>query len=260
AALAPLWSRWGLGFLHGYPFTYPAARTIALRAGEELWGRVGLIAWAGTLTAWLWRRIRRGDPPAAERALNADARTAWWAGLGLFVLLFLCVPLDAGYLIPALPFALLLAASFLERRMFRVLCVLLAAASLLSLGRAGPQAGPLLYDLGLRRFTNARLERALAAAQRLDRPALIVCGVHQPGFIGRLPDAEFARTFDAEAMEAKHPLPFGPARLVYTITRQEAQDARAQGEALYYLADQDAYNYAVTGFDPKEFGAVPLAP
>ncbi len=139
--LPALWT-YGPGFLRFYDGRLPLRLALHF-ATVEVWGLPGL-AGLGVAAVALIRRGLRRLPPAPR-----GYRLACAVGAGLYGLLYLRLPLEAAYLIPAVPFVVGWLGLALPQRAFRVVCVLL----LLS---------PLVLDL----------EAASAVPERLRRPAL----------------------------------------------------------------------------------------
>ncbi len=90
----------------------------------DTWGVLGCLALLLALASQLLPALRRGDrtfPVPPERPM----RLAWIVALVETVLLFIYLPHQAMYLIPCLPFALLLLGYLLPRRIFQAFCVAL---------------------------------------------------------------------------------------------------------------------------------------
>jgi hypothetical protein len=96
---------------------------VAGLASVGVWGLLGFAALCVTIVAVL-ARLARGQAAPMPRGFDAACAIA----VAVSVLLFLRLPDDEGYLIPALPFAFILLARFCRRRLFQGFC----AAVLLS--------------------------------------------------------------------------------------------------------------------------------
>lgn len=89
-----------------------------------VWGVTGCLAVGGGFAVWV---LGRALPPLIAAA-DRRARTAAVAAILLYVLLFLRLPAEPAYLIPAVPFVLLLFAHRLPPSAFAAVCVGLVAS------------------------------------------------------------------------------------------------------------------------------------
>jgi hypothetical protein len=231
AWFAPAFARYGWSVLAFHESGYPPAATIARRMTEEVWGRVGVAAIAA---AAMTIPFRRSQAPAAERD---GSIAAWWAAIALYGIAFLRLPHQAGYLVPVVPFVLLLLHALCARWVFLAVCAALAVSSLISFGRSGPARGPVLQDHAARLADLAGLERIAAAADRLPAGCVVVTGHWHPKL-------ELYRGLRAR----------GGAQFVWLLG---ADDAR-RAACVYYLPDQNDYNIEELGADLVELGARPL--
>jgi hypothetical protein len=117
---APVLATYGLSFLRFYDGALPL-RIVLHHATLEVWGLVGFFA---VVAAVGWVAVR-------GRTLSDRLRTveqALLAGIGLYVIVFLRLPLEAGYLIPVVPLVLAWLALRLPQRGFVALCLALIAS------------------------------------------------------------------------------------------------------------------------------------
>ncbi|MBI3830594.1 MAG: glycosyltransferase family 39 protein [Planctomycetes bacterium] len=250
--------KFGPGFLRHYPFQYPETTVVLRRGSEEVFGRIGLL---GILLAGIVSGFRRiTSARVAPAVLSGAPPWPWLAGLDIAYAAYLWIPMEAGYLVPAVPFVLLLAASALDAWPFRGFCALLALSAFLTFGRFGVYEGPLLLDRSLRRYQTAEADRALERIAALDKPAIVVCAGWLQVLLGHLPDARFHEVYDPERNERKEPLALGGVELIYVLRPDDVNRILSEGRAVYFMPGQDKNNRDINGVDLHALHAQPLVP
>ncbi len=266
-AFWPVVSKYGLSFLsfHQTP-AYPNLATVLSRATLHLWGLVGLLAIAVAVSATLVRRLLRPAAPRFSFGASHTPIIAALAAVVLYAAAYLRLPLESGYLLPAVPFVLLLLGRLLAQRMFRWACVGLCLSPFICyLGRAGAAPppsyspwttsltvagqgftldlprGPVLHDYQERRHGLDFVDRVLRAAEALPPGSVIVVGYWLPQIQVRLGDGA----------------PNG-ARFTYLLDAAEWDRCRAEGTPVYYLPEMTAFNLEARGLDLRQAGAIPL--
>jgi hypothetical protein len=257
------------GMLHPGAPAFPPL-LIAGQATVGVWGIVGCVAVAVALLL-AWRD--RAAPPAA-RALPPPARAmawAWTVAIVLVVALYVRLPHDEGYLIPAVPFVLLGLAALTTARTFRVTAFLIVLSSFvlgldvvppkkgltplvrsplaLAAGREGGERfvldvlrGPALQDLDKRRRTVRVLDATLAAWPALPPHARVIAGLIGPALM------------DAVPLDPRDP------RYFNVLTRPQFEAYARAGDPMFYLPDTRGRTERVAGYDPAALGARPLLP
>lgn len=110
-AFTPVILRYGAGFLRGYP--YEESWATALRnASVGTWGALGCVGLMVALTAAVIVRPRS----AIHAGASPKQSLAWLAGVIVGFALFVAMPYQSGYLIPAIPFVILLLGRFMPSR------------------------------------------------------------------------------------------------------------------------------------------------
>ena len=265
AAFAPVVAQAGLTFLHGYEHGYPRLLYVVKNGTVDVWGVPGSLglAWAALLVL-----LRRGRP-AAGSALPAGTGAVVLAAavaVAIELALFLRLPHDAAYLIPAVPFTLLIAARALTRGVFVTLCVCVALSSfLVKVSESGAEStpartpgarihvagetlrvevlrGPLVTDR-LRREADLRhVARIRDAARRLPGPAVIAAYEWLP----------FLRVTAGGDRD-------GPATYVYMMLgRAEIDSLRLSGVEVYDLAGPGEQPRTLDGTLLRAAGSRPL--
>ena len=236
----------GIGFLHFAEGRFPAWTRIAQDLTIEIWGTLGSLVPALAIVVTLIRIAARGEPPRSAIQLTPSMDLACLATIALYGLAFLRLPADPAYLLPAIPFVLLLLAGWLSSRAFLLVCLgLVLSPAVLDLGRGEDRfvvrvsEGPVLVDHHDRVADMNESARILAAARRLPARATVVVS-------SRLPQLELlgaGRT---------------GARLVYTLRASAVDSLARAGGPIYFAPGSDADNLRYEGVDLKAFGALPL--
>lgn len=262
-ALAPMIARFGLSSLSIYATLHaPRVIDVGKNGTIEVWGLLGTLA-LGAL-AVLAPFVRRMRAPAAPRL----ELVAWLLALGVYVAGFLRLPFDAGYLLPAVPVVIVLAARLLARPAFVLLCLaLIAAPFVLEVAEVGkpdsptpsplaitlrisgrpividPLQGPILWDQSRRRAQLTHRDRVRATADSLAAGGGEVM-VITDGWTAYL-------TVDHRAGS-----PDG--RFVHSLDAARAAELRGRGVRLYYLAEAEWNYQAAHGVGLWSLGAHPL--
>lgn len=242
----PVFMVYGTGSFGFYDSGYPALSVVGFRATAGVWGLVGLAAVGVAALLAAYRLRGAGRLSAHEASLAGAAGMA----VGLYALLFLWKPYQAEYLLPAVPFFLLLLFPLLRGREAWALAVLLALSGLLgTVTRSGVHLpGPLLLEHS-RRVQNERFRAHLPHAfeEHVQPGARLVCGELLP----------MTRWTLGLGRDLRGPL-------AYTLDAEELQRIRDAGGTVWFLAEQDRGNRIMAGVDLLEFDArelpVPIPP
>lgn len=249
-----------LGFLHLDRSPFPPALVIG-QATALLWGVPGTLA---LVVAFGWSMLRRA--PARSAPLGGGrVLAACGAAIACEGALYLRLPHDEGYLIPVVPFVLLLLARVAPRGLVR-LC---AAAFVLSAfvlavdgvppkkgippatpsagamhgGAAGREAvievlrGPLLLDHAKRMNAAAVCDSTLAARATFLPRTFVVAGVLSAELVAR------------GGLDRAHPW------LADVVTEAALQDSIAAGAHVVLLPGARERHRLLFGYDPLELGA-----
>jgi len=154
---------------------YPPLTTLAVRAGPDLWGTLGVLAVAASVVGVVAVQRR----PSASVPLG---RVLVFCGLAAvpFVVLFLRLPQESDYLLPAIPFALLALGMALPPRGAGALSLCLLLAPFVGVGRGGVGTGPLLEHQAARVGAAREVQEWTGAIRRLPAEAVVVTGFRGP--------------------------------------------------------------------------------
>ncbi len=121
----PVYSEYGLGFFTFYNVPYPAIAKVLYKFSIEVWGVVGLLALViATGLLFLPNRVTKRQY-LFPRSVNERYVIAWLVAVDLYIIAFLKLPMEAGYLIPIIPFVILIFGKYLYDKAFGFLCYML---------------------------------------------------------------------------------------------------------------------------------------
>ncbi len=250
----------GLSHLDRMPI--PPALVLA-QATVLLWGVLGSIALAAAFVAGL---VWRASPRALLQLSPAVARASLVA-ITAELLLYVRLPHDEGYLLPAVPFVLLLAAAATPIAWYRVACVAIALSSFVFgvdsepprkgvppasrsvlarswpvgeyRGWVDPLRGPLLQDHDKRMRAQDLVTAVIRAHPRPPRDTLLFAGVLCAELTARAPQ------------DRAHPW--------YTdyLSEVDTRELVASGHAVLLLPGALERVRSVAGYDPLAAGARP---
>ncbi len=193
-AFIPVWRTYGPGFFTFYQYGYPGVLVLAKNATLDGFGVPGTIALAIAAVVAL---VRRPTQPALAPP-GPWLAAAWAAAIVLFAAAYLRLPIKAMYLIPIVPFVLIVLGTRLSRRAFQLGCLALIVSpwwlkvtqetrlegpvpttgvvSLRGLGQPyglDLVRGPVLTEHHRRVLRTRYVDSALAAARRLEGDVVI---------------------------------------------------------------------------------------
>lgn len=268
-AFLPALITYGPGFLRFYQHGYPRALYVLKNASVDLWGIPGTLALVFACVALALRvgkRVAPGAPIASGlggEAARAGLTVAWACGLAIYAIAYLRLPIKAFYLVPAVPFTLLLLSRLLPRAAFAAVCLALVVSPWVlevsqagrpdslapTLGtvtlRAGGQGwlvdllrGPIFADHERRALDMRYVDECLARARRLPGESVVVAYDWLPQIRVRLGGKREGRV-----------------EYVYLLTRAELDGLRLRGVPVYDLAGAEAENEKVNGVSLRANGS-----
>jgi len=264
-AFMPVVLRYGVGFFAFYEHQYPSAFDVIKGATEDIWGVVGSLAIAAALISMLFPAGRAGAGGSIPKEPSRLYTAAWLAAVVIYFAAFLRLPHEPAYLIPAVPFVLILLGRYMNRKVFIAICVaLIASPFVLSVGQvddgiaygdrwqsgyawelelrgrrfAVEPLGPIFVEHNRRLAGQAYVERILEAADALEQRSVIVAGQWLP-------------KLEVPAGGTKR----GNAEFVYLLDRARLERYRGAGYRIFFLPDVFLFNRSIYDIDLSYEGA-----
>ncbi len=235
----PVWRRYGADFFAFYDNNaYPPLDVVYARALPLVWGTLGVAALLALLCAVpLYYRYARSrlDQPRTRHALTLAV-----LAVALYVAAYLRLPDEAGYLVPAVPFGLLVIALLTPPWAASALAIALMVSPWVGFSASGPTLdGPVVEDHLVRESQQRQTRAIIDAVARLPGRATIVCG-------WVLPRITLALGGDAQ----------GPHQYIYLVENlDDYQHYLDDGWQLYFLPGVDLYESQAHQLELAELGA-----
>jgi hypothetical protein len=268
----PVFLTYGISFLEKSIGTGAPFLQLARIALIDSLGPIGALVFAGVAVVHLinGNKLKSRKPQAF-----VQWNRICWMVVTLFAVLYLFLPVKAGYLIPLIPFALLLARIHLSQVSFRILATGLILSSLwLSVDTgdrpwSAPSSpvsmqfvsggrtvafdflnGPLLHDFRKRESQVAYARSVLDWADTQSDSAMLVAGVWMPSLsylTDQLPDRKGEQHFVT-----------GRVKIVGLVDNKIAGSVRHKNIRLFYLPGQNFYEKEVYGIELEQLGGTEL--
>lgn len=118
----PVYSEYGWGFFTFYEVPYPSIIKVLYKFSIEVWGVIGLLGLiVATGLLFLPNRITKRQY-LFPRSVNEKYVIAWLVAIDLYIIAFLKLPMESGYLLPIVPFVILIFGKYLYDKAFEFLC------------------------------------------------------------------------------------------------------------------------------------------
>jgi hypothetical protein len=262
----PVFLRYGKSFLTYFDAPYPSIPEVLYKLSFGVWGVVGFIGIIVATCLLLLPIKTSAKKYLFPRSVNEKYVVSWLVAIDLYIIAFLKLPMEAGYLIPIVPFVILLFGKYLYDRAFTFFAIMLIVspfiASITPVERNdAPVQSPLavkfeaggeslIFDplIGPLFAYESRRERAmeftshvLRSADTLHGKTLVIAG-------------RWYTQLEVRQSETskKNILFIDYARPAELLKYSE------EGYGLFYLPYQDRFNLTKYGFDVKTFGAMPF--
>jgi hypothetical protein len=262
----PVISDHGFGFFMHYDVPYPSIPKVLYKFSIEVWGIAGLFGLMISIGILFLsnRSIKRQY--LFPRSVNERYVIAWLVAIDLYIIAFLKLPMESGYLIPLVPFVIMLFGKYLYDKAFVFLCIMLILSPfILSLGpvdrldagtpskasfsfkssgehlRCDLLKGP-VPAYKSRRLNGLELTRSvLESADTLKHNSVLVSG----------------RWYAQLMVQNRDSV---RSRLIFKsyLNENEAVYYFAKGYEIYYMPRQDYYNKIMRGIDLTIYGAEPF--
>ncbi len=261
----PVLQKYGLGFFTYYNVPYPSIAKVLYKFSIEVWGVFGLLGLIiSTVLLFLPDRITNRKF-LFPRSVNEKFVVAWLVTIDLYIIAFLKLPMESGYLIPLIPFVILIFGKYLYEKAFIFLCMMLIISSFVCtisprerfdavspsessfiFDGAGEKLifdifkGPVLSYKERRKNGMHFVNNLLASADTIKSKSVIVAG--------RWYNQMFVQCADTGKLNFK---------LKSYLSEEEAVFFYAKGYVIYYLPKQDIYNKIMRNVDLDVYRALP---
>ena len=267
----PVLLKYGLSFFTFYDLSgYPSIPKVLYKISLGVWGITGLMALLFGTVALLFPPKHRTGKYLLPRTINEKHVISWLVATDMTILIFVRFPYEAGYLIPLIPFTILVFGKYLYDKAFIYFCLLLILSPFvigISTGHRPDSPKPsalsahinvFSFDVNLdflygqifteqksRRQTKAFADDVVEESKYLSDSSLVLCGwwYNKVRYeFEQLPPREkntkvtWAHYLDKDQL------------ITYIQSRYN----------IFYLPLQDSLEKTMYGVDIKYFGAVPL--
>ncbi len=261
----PLLSKYGTDFFTYYNVPYPSIPKVLYKFSFEVWGVIGFLGiLISTGLLFLPDRIT-AKKFLFPRSVNEKFVVSWLVAIDLYIIAFLKLPMESGYLIPIIPFIILIFGKYLFNKAFVFLCAMLILSSFActispverfdavtpskvsyQFNAAGEKLnfdvlqGPLLSYKCRRENGIKFVDDLLASSDTISVKSVIVAG--------RWYNQMFMQSGDTGKLKFS---------LRSYLKEEEAVYFYAKGYTIYYLPKQDYYNKVMKNVDLEIYRAVP---
>lgn len=244
AVYLPLLETYGLGFLGYYHVSMPSLGVIWNRGIVKVWGGLGFAVLLAAFLFYTVQALRKrvGRRPSDWSKLHRYSVVA----IALMLLLFVWSPYEPGYLLPIVPFVLILAERSFSTRAIMMLTVALFLSVFVSGNRQDLIAsGPVLRDRESRMKDITFAREVRQTLDTIPKPRLLIAGWFKPMIDGI--DRAGRDNADTTA---------------YSIDLLSCQRYQESGGTIYLLPKMEAFNQDIYHFSLEKEGAIllPLSP
>jgi hypothetical protein len=200
----------------------------------QVWGLGGIAGLLAAFAGIAWNAFRKTPAALSSPAFHTFA---WAAAVWCYSVIYISLPHEAAYLIPLIPFVILLLARFCPRPVFLVFCVLAIAGAFFSIDSHGLAAGDVFLDHRERLATTQGIDSYVAFTRTLPGKNVFVVGSREPEITNRYP-------------ASTHP----SAEYVYLLTAQDIVQCMKTGKAVYFTTLMRQFEYRVYQIDLAQYG------
>lgn len=263
---APVILKYGTDFFKYDELPYPSIPNVLYKLSIGVWGVAGFIGIVvATALLFLPSRIT-SRKYLFPRGVNEKFIVAWLVAIDLYIIAFLKLPMEAGYLIPLVPFVILIFGKYLYDKAFVFFAVIIivspfvAGISPLKKNDAPtPSPATISFDASGEKMIFDAVQGPVLSYQSRRENAMKFTGqfIHSLDTIHKktLFILGWRWYYPVTAMNSdstKNPIVF-----VDFVNQENLLEYIERGFEIYYLPQQDHFNKIKNGFDIKTFGAVP---
>ena len=267
----PVILNYGKSFFTFYDLSgYPSIPKVLYKFSLGVWGIGGSVALVYGVAALLFTSPLRGGKFLFPRTVNEKHVIAWLVAIDLTIIIYLRLPYESGYLIPMIPFTILVFGKYLHEKMFIIFSLLIiispwfisinttdksdapkptAAAFQLNVFSAPVNIdllrGMICSDMEARKATVVFADSVISESEFISDTSVIICGWWNSKIqflYSQLDDTDKNKKIT----------------LAHYLNKDELSDYVLKRTNIYYLPMQDSIEKKLYGVDIKYFGAVPF--
>ena len=267
----PVIIKYGKAFLTFYDLSgYPTISKVLYKFTLGVWGIAGSVAILFAIGSLLFSSPLSPGKFLLPKTINEKHIIAWLVAIDLTIIIFIRLPYESGYLIPIVPFTIMLFGKYMREKAFIIFSALIIVSpwligiatadkpdspkpsSLASVFNFSTEKitldlarGPLLTDLTAREATMLFADSVLNEVENLTDTSVIICGWWSTKILykyAHLPESK------------KNNLII----ISQYLNRDELISYVQKRFNIYYLPMQDSFEKKLYGIDVKYFGALPL--
>ena len=246
AVYAVVLAKRGLDVLPALEPTNRSALGTTIRATFEVWGVLGWLAICLALVGVAVSAARKGRRHAFNAVGYGRVIAMCVVALIVYVVLYLRAPLDAAYLIPVVPFALLLLAR-IRQQWFALICLTLLISPFLFSVTKAPRGSRLPRTVAVRGRVLVDHQRRVWALDYIERIELAGRAAAGPGVL--------VAGFNKPYLDVRDNGRLGELVVIEDITADELAAYRAEGQTVWVVPTVKQYVESATGIDFDESGA-----
>ena len=261
----PLLFKYGLGFLTYYDVPYPSIPKVLYKLSIEVWGIIGIFGILISTFLFFLPSEKSKNKFLFPRSINERYVVSWLVAIDIYIIAFLKLPMESGYLIPIIPFIILIYGKYLYKKAFTFFSISLIASSFFlgispsdrydapsvsklstNFSASGEKLtidfieGPILAYQTRRENGIHFVQSLLASMDTVTVPSVIVSG--------RWYNQLIVQSGDTTKLKV---------RLRDYISEPEALYFYAKGFVIYYLPKQEYYNKVMRNVDLDIYKAIP---
>lgn len=240
---SPLWLKYGLTFLSfDHPPNEYSIIKIAGRFTLRTWGLIGSL---GILFALI--RFLTAEKKIMQNLFTGNKLISYASlSIIIYLILFFALPLDAGYLLPAVPFIILLLYRLLSKKILIILSVMLIVSPFILNIEENKysMAGPIFVNSEKRSSEENYLHYVISTAETFNKPSLVICEFY-------LHKLEVTLEMEKKSLPAN-------VNLVYTLPEDSLKAIiNRTHPQIYYLKNmreviRNIYGYDLDLYDGRE--------
>jgi hypothetical protein len=260
----PVYLKYGWSFFTYYDTPYPSIPTVLYKLFIGVWGSVGILAILIAVGFLLLPSRRVARKYLFPRSVNEKYIIAWLIAIDLYIIAFLRLPMEAGYLIPVVPFVILIFGKYLYNRAFTFFAVTMIASSFLCgiypeerSDTATPSAVSYRFDVGSEKLTMDVVKGPFISYQSRRQRGMEFTDqvIHSFDTIHSNTLLVSGKWFNQITLEStvNHP----SVILRDYINQDSLLYYVGKNYRINYLPQQDYFNQLMNGYDINLFGAEP---